>query len=420
MKINKIIFNKTEILLSTIIFLLSVFGRNLTGLYFFKLRLGEYIIAFLFFGFHVMVLKEKNEFTRNIYIFFLVLFYLKFFSINFSLDNFLAFRFSSSIWVIAAYFIGQNLKLNEHLFVFTNYLSLATLYILNYVYYPEFLARYFVQNSDKFDFTKPSDLFLIFAITIFLTYKLYKIKYFILSFVLLSLLYLPIFYYQSRGSFLGYLLITFLFVIDIINNQFEIDLYKVFAFLCILILFTMLYFISNLEMVDDYTNQLETENFSLTLETKILPGEMFYLDGNIIKSSDENINWRMSIWQTTILDMYKSDRIMFGNPINEPIPIMKHPYYRTINYENYNLHNYLIQFLAYFGVIGLGAVSTFYYAIIKMYFNRSKLLDIIVLILPVIVVSSFDPSMESVRFPVILYLTLGLINNEKFSTNSLN
>ena len=406
--------NKTETILVTFIFLISVFGRNLTGLYIFNYRIGEFIIAFLFVALHVFAFIEKNSVYKKIYIILLSIFYLKFFSVVFILDNLLLFRFSSSIWVIAFFIIGQRVNINKYNFLVINFTALVVLYFLNYINYPDPIRGYFIQNSDKFDFTKPSDLFLIFAVTIFLIYKLFKLKFFILSYALLSILYLPIFYYQSRGSLIAYIFLSTLFITDILNNKIVINLYKIIFFLFISLLIPVSFFISNLENINTFDNVVTTNNFSINLEQKNFPDAMFYIDSPLIKSVDENINWRLSIWQNTLLDIKKSNQILFGNPINDPIPIMNHPYYKTIKLENYNLHNFLIQFFAYFGIIGTSVLVYFYYNIVKSYINNNKIVDILILILPVILVSSFDSSMESVRFPVIFYFSLGLVSKKNF------
>ena len=129
--------NKTETILVTFIFLISVFGRNLTGLYIFNYRIGEFIIAFLFVALHVFAYIEKNSVYKKIYIILLSIFYLKFFSVVFILDNLLLFRFSSSIWVIAFFIIGQRVNLNKYNFLVINFTALVVLYFLNYINYPK-------------------------------------------------------------------------------------------------------------------------------------------------------------------------------------------------------------------------------------------------------------------------------------------
>ena len=70
------------------------------------------------------------------------------------------------------------------------------------------------------------------------------------------------------------------------------------------------------------------------MNKKIFPDSKFYIDKGFLQSSDENINWRLTIWQTTIRDMSSNNQLLIGNNIHEPIPIMNHPYFRTIEYNN--------------------------------------------------------------------------------------
>ena len=146
------------------------------------------------------------------------------------------------------------------------------------------------------------------------------------------------------------------------------------------------------------------------MEKKIIPDKLFYLDDNLIRSSDTDIDWRLMIWQTTISDSYSNNQIIFGMPINEIVPIMEHPYYKTINLNNVNLHNYFIQTFAYFGLFGVLLASTFIFLIIRQVYIRENNLNILVLIVPILFISSFDSSMETVRFPFIIFAGLGYLS----------
>ena len=201
LKISYLKNKKTENLLLLIFFLLLNFGRNLMGVYIFNFRLGEYVVGLLFLLFHLFLIKEKNRILRYIYLSFLLIFYFKFLLVLSSVEDLLVFRFSSTIWLIVTISIAKSINLNKKKITFTLFASLLSLYILNYLYYPEFMKNFFLLNFDKFDLTKHSDLFLIFTTTTFFTYKLFEAKFFYISIVLFSFLYAPIFFNQSRGAF---------------------------------------------------------------------------------------------------------------------------------------------------------------------------------------------------------------------------
>ena len=180
----------------------------------------------------------------------------------------------------------------------------------------------------------------------------------------------------------------------------------------------MVFSIFNLSESSIEVTDITSSNLTITsMEKKINPYKIFYLDDNLVRSSDTDIDWRLMIWQTTILDSYFNNQILFGMPINEIVPIMEHPYYKTISLNNVNLHNYFIQTFAYFGLYGVLLTLAFFYHIIRQVFIRENNLNILVLIIPILFISLFDSSMETVRFPFIFFAGLGYISrtNEVYS-----
>lgn len=411
LKIRYLKTKHTENLVLFAFFLLLTFGRNLTGLYIFSFRLGEYIVGLLFLFTHVYLFKGKDRNLRYIHLSFLLLFYYKFLLVITSVEDFLLFRLSSTIWVIVTIAFAKIINLNKKKITLILFASLISLYLLNNVYYPEFIKDFFLLNSDKFDFTKPSDLFLIFATTTFFTYKLFEAKFFYISTAFFSFLYVPIFINESRGAFFGYLLLILLFFMDTICKHYEINIYKYLIYIFLLGVIFVGFGVNNLDEVSLSEEKISSNNFSIDLNKKIFPDSLFYVDNEIIGSPDESINWRLVIWQTAINDMVNNNQLLIGNHIHERIPIMNHPYFKTIKYDNYNLHNFIIQFFAYFGAIGLTILILLFYYLVYEYNKQNKYFDLLIYILPVIAVSSFDSSMETVRFPLIFYFALGSLNN---------
>lgn len=389
------------------IFILIIFGRNFTGVYLFQYRIGEIIIGFFIILTHLATVKEKDKDFKSIFILLLIVFYLKLYSADFETNNFLLFRFSSIIWVISAFFAGIKVKLKIENFGKIFVISLIILYIINYIYYPKFIKNFFIINSDKFDFTKPSDLFLVFCAASLYLYKSTQFRNFVIYFLIGSIFYAPVFYHQSRGAFLAYLVLVLLLIFEIFTKKLNINFYKIMIYIVGVGTILLYFFSTRLEQPKISDFMLNSDLFSIELSIKSKPDSFIYLDEKLLRSSDKNIDWRLTIWQTTISDMINQNKLIFGNKLNNLIPIMNHPYYQTIKFQNYNLHNYLIQFFAYFGLVGIFILFYLFYKIIIKYYQVNSSREILVFIIPVIVVSSFDSSMESVRFPILFYFILG-------------
>ena len=81
---------------------------------------------------------------------------------------------------------------------------------------------------------------------------------------------------------------------------------------------------------------------------------------------------------------------------------------------NENPHNFLIYALGRGGVIQSFLVVIFHLSLFFYWYKKHKNLNILLYLLPMLMTSSFDASMESVRFPFVYYSFLALIFNEKF------
>lgn len=405
-----------ELTFGTFLFLLLIFGRNFTGIYFFNYRVGELIVGLQVILFHYFIFSTNEKYIKYILISLLSLFYLKAFYVIFEIKDLNIFRFSSSIWAISMFFLGKEIFFNKKLYVNLLGFSLLILYLFNYVYYPEILINIFSNHGDKFDFAKPSDLFLIFCITLFFSYKQLNFRIFTLILISSSFFYIPILLNQSRGtniSVLCFFLLTILYTI-VKRFNFNFNLRKIL----ILIIFPSIFIVFIFQNLNEATfanKVVESNIFKLEVEKKDSIDKAFYIDRGFLYSNDENINWRLTIWQTAVNDMFKENLWLVGFPIHQEIPIMMHPYYKTIFLENYNLHNFFIQFFVYFGFIGTFLIISFFYLIIKKYIYIHKSIDILLIMIPIFIVSSFDSSMESVRFPLIFYFSLGLLINTKSS-----
>ncbi len=410
LKTKIIIDNLLQNILFVTFILLLIFGRNFTGVGILDFRIGEILVLFQVILFHFYSIKNNDRSLQKILIFFLLIFYLKLFYVIFEIENFNFFRFSSTFWAMSIYVLAKESKLSHEKITASLVGSLSILYVLNFLYYPDFILDFFNTYSDKFDFTKASDLFAIYALTIYFSYRFTKFRTFLLIFVIFTSLYLPKFFFLSTGSTYSILFAFLVFSISVVYKKIKINnkiLYLLIIFSILLVVFTLFNLSKTSIEITDITNT----NLTITsMEKKIIPDKLFYLDDNLIRSSDTDIDWRLMIWQTTISDSYSNNQIIFGMPINEIVPIMEHPYYKTINLNNVNLHNYFIQTFAYFGLFGVLLASTFIFLIIRQVYIRENNLNILVLIVPILFISSFDSSMETVRFPFIVFAGLGYLS----------
>lgn len=394
--------------------MILVFGRNFTGLYIFNYRVGEIIVGIQILLTHYIIFSASSKNLKYIHGLLLILFYLKLYYIILDLNDFYIFRFSSTLWSFSMFSLGYKYNINKKTYFKILSISLMLLFILNYIYYPNFLLEFFSAYSDKFDFTKPSDLLLIFCLTNFIAFKIYNFKTFITIFSISSFFYFPIFINQSRGTFIAIVITSFYITSNLLIKKFKIksNLLTPLVLVLVLVIFIIL-FINSLQTSTFSNIQIPSKNFSIEFEKIDQNLGLFYLDRGYLISSDQDINWRLVLWQTTLKDMYKEKLLIYGYPINRQLPIFNHPYYKTTNLENFNLHNFIIQFFAYFGSIGLIILIIFFIEITKMYYKKYKSLDLAFLIIPVFLVSFFDSSMESVRFPFLFFYSLGLLINSK-------
>lgn len=419
MKFRKIMINTSKkkiiiFFISTLLFLILVFGRNFTGIYLFNYRVGEIIVGIQILLTHYIIFSAISNNLKYIHGFFLILFYLKLYYIILDLNDFYIFRFSSTLWSFSMFSLGYKYNISKETYFKILSTSLVLLYILNYIYYPIFFLEFFSAYSDKFDFTKPSDLLLIFCLMNFIAFKTYNFKTFITIFSISSLFYFPIFINQSRGTFIAIVITSFYITSKLLIKKFNVksNLLTSLVLVLVLLIFIIL-FINNLQTSTFSYTQITSKNFSIEFEKINQNLGLFYFDRGYLTSSDQDINWRLLLWQTTLKDMYQEKLLIYGYPINQELPIFNHPYYKTTNLENFNLHNFIVQFFAYFGSIGLILLIIFFIEIIKMYYKKYKSLDLAFLIIPVFLVSFFDSSMESVRFPFLFFYSLGLLINSK-------
>ena len=140
-----------------------------------------------------------------------------------------------------------------------------------------------------------------------------------------------------------------------------------------------------------------------------------YIQEGRIYSIDPTTNGRLDIWQDVFYDLKDKKKLIIGYGYKEIIPIMLDPTApgrlgRDGLYEN--VHNYFVNILARGGLLQLGLFLIFYTYLIKHYRIKHGNYKILSLLIPVLILSSLDVTMEGVHFPFIFFSYLGYLSRE--------
>lgn len=462
------------------LYLVFIFGRSFTGIYLFGFRIGEILVGVLLLVSLLLFFATEERLNLSPTFFqiksvFNILF-LAFLTTSIltksNIFDLYTFKVSSYIWLIPSIFIGLYIGddfLNNKkiaLFVAT---SLPIVYILSTVKFPESLIDFFVSYSDKFDFVKASDLLLVYVfvnllLRINFQNSLVSLSYFIIS----SAVMFPMFLFKSKGSFVACVIF---FVLELYQhwNLIRVNFLKTFFLIVVSPIF---FVVSSFEIsgdsilnglfvedspvsselmdstlqnsktsintyskptenLDKEDNSLETEDNSL--ETGIISETLIdnfdnkiagngttdekrileFKEGRVF-SSDNTLNWRFQIWQDVVYDLIDKNMIFTGYGYTEIIPAMDTITRSGVDNSNENVHNFFINIIARGGILQL--VIIVYIFLLLLSLDRKK--NLINFILPLLVVSMFDSSMESVRFPISIYIIAGSLlsfNNKNIS-----
>ena len=408
------------------IVLTFLFGRSFVGIYIFGFRLGELLALLSFLGTTLLVVKntELIDFygKKIIYSCYLILFS---FLISFTLSNSIitntyTFKSSSYLWAVSwlffGYFYFKNFNFKRVHLIILNF-SLIYLYVLSTVNYPNLFITFLNNYSDKWDFNKASSLMLCFIIVILLNNKLSLLKNYSLDFFLLaSALYLPLILYKSRGSFIALLLFVFIQTFENRKILFKsAKRYVPTICLSIIVLIT-----SSLNVVNVDIEELVSAEFSIFGSSSVvekLAGQKdtnvdaffsFYSRDNRIFSTDGNVNWRIQIWQDVIFDLKDQEKTLYGYGYKDIIPAMTIDERKGRDGLNEHVHNFLVNIFARGGILQLIIFILFYYFLT----SKTKNITVFSYILPLLVVSFFDASMENAHFPILFYFFLPVFMKE--------
>ena len=441
-----------------------LFGRSFTGLTILGFRLGELMIAFsLIVSMIFIILPIKyldtnfgkfNFYTHKLIILSFPIIVLL---TNGDFLNPYTYQSSAYIWTLGflliSNFIFSKNEVNNSFFKVVPFF-LPLLYILSTIKFPDFLMNFFIENSDKFDFVKASDLLLAFVATNFILKTIYKSNTFDFNyFVLSSAVYLPYLLFKSKGAFFPAVIFIFFNMFSYLKyiNKNRWSSFLILVVSAILFLASAFHIYGNFNFTkmgqDNYENINITNTDNVIDNLSKLVNEKntsqifasFYIYDGRLYSQEQMADWRLQIWQDVIRDLYsnanysvdskgtvrrqqttlKSDMFYKGHGYNDILPAMKFDERSGTDGTNQNPHNFLIYSFGRGGIIHGLLIMLFHLSIFVYFYKKEKNLNILLFIAPVLMTSFFDASMESVRFPFIYYAFLSIIYNFKTS-NKIN
>ena len=421
---------------SFLIILLMIFGRNFTGLYLFNFRIGELIIGFLLLSstlifikycFRLKDLRKKESYLHALFFIILISFIVSLFVNNGSVFSLYTYKASSYIWTLCAIFFVLVIDVKKYLINKNVLLALPIIYFLNAIYFPNFLIEFFNTYSDKFDFQKASDIFIVFVISNLICMEVYKEKFLPIIYLFISFSILnPLFLFMSKGSFFPSILF-FLLSLVFYKDQIKKNYRKVLiTFLVSFLMFVISTYevYGNLQFDKDGPSAGEEnlisfntfqDNYKSISENKNTTDifASIYILNKRIYSTENLLNWRLQIWQDVFYDQIEDKNFLLGYGYNEIIPAMDNPDRRGIDGSNEHVHNYFVNVFARGGFLQFSLFLFFYIYLLK---KDNFLLSKVLFFIPILLVSSFDPSMETVRFPIIFFTYMTLFFIKKDST----
>jgi len=424
-----------------VLFLGSIsFDRSFVGLTFNGFRLGELIMAIMFLiSLSICLLNKKlidrlrlGDFTSTINIFRLIIISFAISIIYFKTSYFSTYTYktSSYIWIVSSFFIFYFLSpyLQEYK-KYVRFLSISLLilpvahYFFSTGYYPNFIMDIFIKHSDKFNFTKASDI-MISLIICNLLYRLteknkdYSLFYFGFSIPLL----LPLLLEMSRGSFIA-ALVFFIFILIydfkyLLKNKrsliiFIIISFSVFIFSTYRISGVNFDFAQEENIIIDTSISGNIAKIAKKNETRKAFFSFYIEDGRIV-SHDNTTNWRLDIWQDVVDDLDSKDSIFKGYGYNEIIPVMTDPSAPgRLGRDGLNehVHSYVFNILARGGVLQLILFIAFHFSFLIIWYKKFNNFHILLFMVPIFINSITDMNMEGVQFPFLYYSFLAIFFN---------
>ncbi len=417
---------------SVFIFFISVFlfARSFMGVYIFGFRIGELAMGFSLLIFIISIFtflksdflnKSNNKIFFSTFVLIVSVFIVNAFIIGTSINTY-TFRSSSYIWTTGFLFFGyQYFKFNNlsKYYLYVGFPVLIYIYFFSIYGLPQTIIDFILSISDKFEPHKGSDLLIIYVTILFVTNKLSVDKRRGLEiFILFTSLYFPLMLFKSRASFIAFLFFT-ICELFYFKQNFKSN-YKrnlILIFLAIFIFFQSVFFVSGsgfikadeieaeVEYVATYRNDPDEEVFKLFYIAEDTLGSRT----TRIFSSDNNLNWRLQIWQDVLFDLLNKNQIIFGYGYENIIPAMLDEGRSGLDRLNENVHNYVVTLFARGGIATVVLYGFLFYMLIKTYREQTKSNYLLVYLIPIIFNSLFDVAMENSHFPLIFYFCLGML-----------
>lgn len=426
------------IILFIIFFLSSAFDRSFIGIQMLGFRVGELIVGLfflqgiLFLTFNRKLITklnlEKFAYSLRIYKIIILTFILSVIYFETNITSTYPYKVSSYLWmcslVFISYFIYESSNFTNRYVSKSIYLY-ASLPLIHYIfssgYYPNFLMDFFIKYSDKFTFTKASDIMLVLVISNLMLFSTVKNKKYSFFYCALTVpLLLPLLLEMSRGSFIG--AVTFFILVVLFNFKYLVSNPRValaFVILSAGIFVISTYRISGIEFDLSQSDDVVVDRSVSANLAKIAKKNetrkaffSFYIENGRLVSNDNTTNWRLDIWQDVIDDLRAKNLLITGYGYNEIIPVMTDPSAPgRLGHDGLNehVHSYIFNILARGGILQLILFALFHLSFIVAWHKKYKNYMILLLMVPVFLNSATDMNMEGVQFPYIYYLFLGIL-----------
>jgi len=445
------LLNSSKYAIFLFLLLIIIFSRSFIGVYIFGFRIGELIVGFALLGTIVVLLFYRKELSEvvsknllNLHSLLILNFVFLVVINGASFKDLYIFKSSSYLWNIFYIYFGfylfKKFKLTKQISNFLNYLLILIFY-LQAVYFHQLsllygsyasihtgdealtssnnlILNFFVKYSDKFEPYKGTDLLLFFILILYISNRINiksinRFSYFIIT----SSLFLPLFLVKSRTA----AFCAFLFIVYEIYNQKNhfLSSFSYTAFIAIIC--GLVFYISSSFLVyepSQYEADDELSAYGNVINELFLGrfvpegGSFLGINNGRIYSGDGNLNWRLQIWQDVYFDLRDKGKLLLGYGYAEVIPAMDDDLRKGLDGRNENVHNFLINILARGGIFQVVLYLLFILELTKLT-NKDSLYKIIPVLIPLLLSSLFDSSMENVQFPLFLYLFLGYVINEK-------
>tara|TARA_B100002019_G_C21216744_1_gene572454 strand:- start:148 stop:1023 length:876 start_codon:yes stop_codon:yes gene_type:complete len=284
--------------------------------------------------------------------------------------------------------------------------------VLNSGNYPNIVIDFFKKYSDKFQFTKGSDVLMALLFCLFLLNGKFKKDMTYINFTnLLSFLLLPLFLTLSRASFFSCLIFIILINLNfkkvILNNRKKYLTYLFISFLLFLISSIRLAALPEIELRSEepvIVKVVQDSVSEVAQRKNTFQFLGFYMCEDRICAKDNTLDWRLDIWNDLVKDQINKQKILFGFGFNEMFEIMKDPQAPgRLGREGLNehVHNHIFTVLGRMGLLGLAAYILFQVKLI----GRLDL-EFLIFFIPLFLLSMIDTTMESIQFPYLYYFLI--------------